>query len=235
MAVTPRSKAEKIETITGNTTVTEPAGAVSGDVLIALALADIDGVTVITRPSGWTGPLYNGIQGAVRWDLSWITRGGSAPNLTWTISGTSKYREVFVVCLQAGAAISLDSQSATGGKGNASTNTHSPNPPSTTAVASSSLAICGGVHFAGSTGGGGWALTGYTVQTANAAGDDGVLFSKALSAPGVEDPAAMTTGSNTAAADYWDGFTVTFTDVSGGVTNWGPWMVDGLRWNRLVQ
>ena len=210
MAVTVRSKAETIETITGNTTVTEPAGAASGDVLIAHAVAESG--TSLAKPSGWTDLYGPSTQGAFMVLVSYISRGGSAPSLTWSVSGTSKYREVYVVCLKSDVtSVVLDSQSTSGTFSGTITN---PDPPASVAVASSSLAMTGGVNWSGS-GAGGWGMpAGYTVQTVNAAGDDGILASKVLSTAGSENPAAFSNGGGS--NDGWDGFTVTFTDAVGG-------------------
>lgn len=207
MAVTPRQKSEVAGTGT-SPTVAEPAGASNGDVLIALALCATSGA--ITNPAGWTS-LYSGSQTSVIWRVAWIQRGGSAPSLTWGLNG-SVYREVFIVCLQAAAAITLDSQSAAGTSGSAIT---SPNPPATVAVAATSLAVAGGLNFGESAG---WtASTGYTLQQSNpgGGGNDGTIETKSLSAVGSEDPAVITSGGGT--GDGWNGFTVTFTDASSGV------------------
>lgn len=188
-------------------TAVEPAAKVNGDVFVALALSAASGA--ITNPAGWTN-LYNGTQTGVTWRVAWIQRGASAPNLTWGLTG-SVYREVYIVCLHptSPGTITLDSQSAAGTSGTGSTN---PDPPTTTAVASSSMAIAGGLNFFGS-GTGGWTVsTGYTIRTANTNGDDGFLESKALAASGVENPSAV--GNVGGSGDFWHGFTLTFTDVS---------------------
>lgn len=216
-AVTVRSKNQGGGSAsTGDTTVTEPAGCASGDVEVALALADIG--TSLTRPTGWTQiAAYVGSTTAMMWEVDYITRGGSAPSLTWTVTGTTKYREVYIVCLQGAAAITLDSQSATGASGTSGNTTpsHDPDPPATIAVATTSLAIAGGINYGGSLAGGYTVSTGYTVQTSNVAGLSGVIESKSLSAAGSENPSAITNDVN-GVQDYWDGFTVTFTDAGGG-------------------
>lgn len=222
MAVTVRSRREKIETITGNSDLSvtpgEPAGAASGDVFLGFALADIDSTTVITRPTGWTN-LYNGIQGGVRWDVSYIVRGGSAPNLVWTISGATKYREVYVVaCQTSGGTITLDSQSTSGGTGNSLS--HLPDPGATAPVASTSLALAGGWNFAANST---WTMpAGYTVQTANATASDGILASKVLSSNASENPAAFGQSPVGFTGDWWDGFAVTFTDAGATASPFAP-------------
>lgn len=208
MPVTPSNKSEKIESITGNSTVTEPPGAVLGDVLLALACGD--SLTSLTAPAGWTnlyGPTVVGFSTSL---VSYISRGASAPNLTWGVGGTGVYREIHIVCLHSSVdSVALDSQSATGATGNS---IHFPDPPATTAVAAASLAIAGAVHFQGG-GVGGWTpSTGYTVQTVNAAGAEALLESKVLSAAGSENPSAFANGGATS-GDWWDGFTTTWKDV----------------------
>jgi hypothetical protein len=203
VAVTFRSKSE----ITGSgtsPTPTEPAGATAGDALIALYLTDAGAAP--TLPGGWTS-LYNGTQGTVTWRVGYIIRGGSAPSYAFTHTG-SVYREVHVVCLQGAATLTLDSQSATGTSG---TSTHNPDPPSTTAVQTTSLAVAGGINYGAV---GAWsASAGYTIRSLNSGGIDGAIETKSLSASGAENPAAMTMNQS---GDYWDGFTVTFTDTAGG-------------------
>ena len=201
MAVTVRSLREVVGSGT-SPTLTEPAGAANGDVLIALSLCV--STNALTRPTGWT-ELYAGTQNAVMWNVSWVQRGGSAPSLTWTHTGTI-WREVFIVCLQGAAAITLDSQSAAG----TSLTATNPDPPATTAVAATSLAIAGGLNWNGSSAGGYTVSSGYTVQTTNTQTWGGLVQSKALSAAGVEDPNAFT---NATSSDVWNGFTVTFTDA----------------------
>lgn len=214
-AVTFRSKNQVIGSGT-SPTVTEPASCASGDALIALALTPDTGNPA--KPAGWTD-LYSGTLGSgavgVDWLVSYIIRGSSAPSLTWTITG-SVYREVHVLCLTGAAALVLDSQSSTGGTYTATLNTTDPDPPSTTAVASSSMAVAGALHWAGSSAA--WtASTGYTIRTQNTGGtnEDGVMETKSVSASGAENPSAIL-GTGTVNSSAWHGFTVTFAEDSGG-------------------
>lgn len=181
--------------------------------LVSLALADSG--TSLAAPSGWTvkfGPTTNA---SVMWTVAYVLRGGSAPSLVWNVTGTSKYREIYVLCLTAGGTtITFDSVSAAGGTGGGTN--HAPDPPSTTAVASSSLAVAGGLNFFGSQAGGWAASTGYVVRSNNAAGNDGFMETKSLSASGAEDPSATNAANGN--GDWWDGFTMTFTDAGGGAT-----------------
>jgi hypothetical protein len=78
--------------------------------------------------------------------------------------------------------------------------------------------VCGGANFSG-TFGTVAGPTGYTIRTNTAANTyDGSMATKSLSASGAENPSAYTNfkGPNTSADDWWDGFTVTFTDAAGG-------------------
>lgn len=186
-------------------TVTEPTAAKNGDVLFAFALAAVAGA--ITRPAGWS-PLYLAAASASGWDVSWIRRGETAPNLTWGLTG-SVYREVYVVCLQRNGAgpITLHAQSASGAVTDAST--ANPNPPPLTTTAPTALALCCGQQFGVSATT--WACAGYTVQTSNGSSFDGGLFSKALSVAGIEDPPQWT-GTAPPSSNLWDGATIAFTD-----------------------
>ena len=203
-----------------NLTVTEPAGAASGDVLISIACRDSASQAA---PTGWTS-LYSGTQGTLNWQVAWIARGASAPSLTW--AGTNHWREVQLLCLRSdtGGSITLDSQSAAGTSGTGT----NPNPPSTTAVASASLAVCGGANVNGSAAGGYGAPTGYTRRDTGADGDVSTLATKTLSSSGAEDPAAFSNASGS--ASFWNGFTLTFTDGGGGgATVTYPQLERGLR------
>lgn len=188
-------------------TLAEPAAAKNGDVLFAFALSTAAGA--VTRPANWL-PLYAATATNTSWDVSWIRRGEVAPSLTWGLTG-SVYREVYVVCLQSTTGtITLASQSASGTVGSGTL--VGPDPPPTTPTAPNSLALCMGFHFDGSVTSA-WACAGYTVQTVNAIGDDACLFSKSLSVAGIEDPPQWTTGGSATISDFWNGGTVTFTDV----------------------
>lgn len=184
-------------------TVTEPTAAKNGDVLLAFALSTTAGA--ITRPAGWS-PLYVGTAGTTGFDACWIRRGETAPALTWTVTG-SVYREVFVVCLQRDGAgpILLHAQSAAGATATGSA--VQPNPPPVTSTTPTWLAICVGLNF-GATGT--WACANFTARTSGGAAFDGGVFSRALTAPGIEDPPLWS--GTLAGGDLWDGATVAFTD-----------------------
>src|SRR4029077_3577031 len=97
----------------------------------------------IGAPAGWSVPSgYSGNSGGMDFMACYVLRGGSAPSMVFTFSGSSIYREIQIVTLQpATGTVGFDSASAIGTTGSSA---HAPNPPSTTAVASASLAICGG-------------------------------------------------------------------------------------------
>lgn len=83
-----------------------------------------------------------------------------------------------------------------------------------TAVATSSLAVALAVNGSGPiTPGDLTEPPGYTMRSLEDVFTDIGIATKSLNAPGVEDPAAWS-GWNPAAADWWDGLTVTFTDVT---------------------
>lgn len=223
MAVTFRSNSFKSGTATSQTT-TEPAGTTSGDRLVALCIAG----AVISQPSGWT-QRFKDTQGGVSWVVSEIARGGSAPSLAWTWAG-SVYYELHIIALQPGVnTVSFDAVSSAGAKGNGTL--HNPDPPAVVAVASTTLCVAGGVDFGGSSFGGWTPSTGYLIRSDNAAFNDAFLETKSLSASGSENPGAV--GNVVGAAqDYWDGFSMTFTDETGGAATWGPLL--GNQNNRLV-
>ena len=70
----------------GNVTMTEPAGAASGHLMVA-ALAFI-GTTTFTAPAGWT-LIGESINATASFHWYYIIRGGSAPSLIWTRTGGS--------------------------------------------------------------------------------------------------------------------------------------------------
>lgn len=226
MAVTFRSKSAVFNTVGTSPTATEPAGAASGDYIVAV-YATASGAAP-TLPAGWTTLYGPTTQGAFVFRVGVISRGGSAPSYAFTHTG-SVYRELHVLCFQpASGTVTLDSQSATGGTGNA--NGHPPDPPATTAVASASLAVTGGINWGGTITA--WtAPIGYTIRSDNSAGNDCVVADKTLSASGSENPGAFA-GIVVGSQDYWDGFTITLTESAGGAAAWGP-MLD-FKHSRMV-
>ena len=98
-----RSSANQ-QAVASSFTVTEPAGAASGDIFIGIAY--IEANTTFTTPTGWTD-LFTASSTALdsgsmttpdTWESKafWIRRGGSAPSLTFTV-GASAYGEARVM------------------------------------------------------------------------------------------------------------------------------------------
>lgn len=177
-----------------SSTPAEPASAVSGDVLVGICVVDAAGTTAPTRPSGWTN-IYNAVsttQGDFRYDVSYIVRGGSAPALNWTWTG-SAFNECHVIRLTGAAASPLDASPATVH----TSGTGAPNPPSITPTTNNALILIGGCHWTGSVGAGGWvAPANYTRRSNNTVGNDVVIATRVMvgGAGVAEDPAAFTTG-----------------------------------------
>ena len=69
-----------------NHTQSEPTGSSSGDLLVG-ALS-IDAARTVTSPSGWSDVQEIANGGAVRLIVSTITRGASAPDLTWVLGAS---------------------------------------------------------------------------------------------------------------------------------------------------
>lgn len=213
MAVTFRSKSAAVNTSGTSPTPTEPAGAVSGDYVVALYATDTNGGNP-NLPAGWA-TLYGRttVGSAFQFIVGGIQRSGSAPSYAFTHTG-SIYRELHVLCFQGAAAIALDSQSATGATG-AATN-HNPDASATTAVQSASLAVVLGINWGGS-GAGGWGTTspaGYALQSDNSVGNDCCISTKSLAASGSENPGAFTGVVAAGSQSYWDGAVITLEDIT---------------------
>lgn len=207
-------------TATGNETPSEPAACANGDAEVATVITE----TAATpgAPAGWT-VLSSGTQGTFKWLFAYLIRSG-APSMVFTMGAGSTYREIQIICLTGATTITLDSQSSAGGQGNASA--HNPDPPATTAVQTTSLAVMMGANWGGPSSPGPIAApAGYTLRTDGllASGYDGQMSTKSLAASGSENPGAFTSFTgNGSAFDYYDGFTVTFTDAGGGATATTP-------------
>lgn len=200
MAVAFRAESHSIAGSGANANPGEPSGTASGDLLVGMIV--VAGTTAPSMPSGWT-TLYTVSGGtSFRAAVGWIARGGSAVATTFT--NANAYREAFILAFSGADTSALDSQSSAGTTYASSTN---PDPPATTAVSSAAMAVAGIIHWNGSNTG--WtAPSGYTLRTDNAAGNDGAISSKILSASGVENPGAYA-GVNGGAGDAWNGFTIT--------------------------
>lgn len=208
----------------GTITEIEPAGCANGDVLVALTNTQntAGSFETIAAPSGWT-TLYSGNQknagttcsggsDCIEWNVAWIARGGSAPNLSWTTAGAGNYFEAYILCFTGVTNTALDSQSSAGSSGDA---LHNPNPPATTAVSASAIAVTGMVTWGGCGTGGCTPPTGYTNPRLST-GDGAAVAYRVLSSAGSEDPSAFTNIGGTTELMYWDGFTITLTPSGGG-------------------
>lgn len=96
MAVAFRSESHAAEGAGGSSNITigaEPAGAANGDFFLGVVYWE--GVTLSTPPSGWTalftGAYPSGVTIFNVW-IGYIFRGGSAPSLTWGMSGTPTWQ-----------------------------------------------------------------------------------------------------------------------------------------------
>jgi hypothetical protein len=208
MAVTFRASALTTNTGTNPAAATEPTGAASGDMLVAVALCG----AVVSQPSGWT-QRFKDTQGGVSWVVSDIPRGASAPSLAWTWTG-SAYYEIHIVCLKPGVnTVAFDAVSAAGAKGNSN---HAPDPLAVQPVKTTSLCVIGGINFGAIAAWTAATPAGYVIRSVNTGGLDGVLADKSLSTAASENPAAF---APSVSGDWWDGFAATYTDeVSSGTT-----------------
>jgi hypothetical protein len=194
-------------------TATEPASCANGDYVVALYITAA--AANPTLPAGWTTLYPRATVGtSFQYIVGGIQRTGSAPSYAFTHTG-NVYRELHVLCFQGAATVTLDSQSSAGTTANSSADV---DPPATTAVQTTSLAVTGAVDWSGSTTT--WAnATGYTIRSDNSAGNDGMVESKALSASGSENPSTITGRNNGGgSSDKWNGFTITLTDAGGAAT-----------------
>lgn len=191
--VTFRSKNEVVGT-GGNATVTEPAGATTNDILIALAACA--NAATLALPAGWTS-IYNGTASTTfKYNLAWVRRGGSAPSLTWAV-GSSVYREVMVFCYSGCVTSGNPYEASTDG---GVTSTAQPDCPSVTTVNANAMVLAFAVQWNGSASG--WGTpAGYTMRARNTAGDDLVMAEKKVAVAGAEDPALFSNGG--AATTTW--------------------------------
>lgn len=221
MAIAFRSASVNALVGTDNTPA-EPTGAAENDIFVAIMV----GAAALTLglPSGWSS-LYAGSGSVMEFLVGWIRRGASAPSLTFTTVG-SNYSEVriaaFSGCLTSGSVI--DSQSASGGTGTATPGY--PDPPSTTAVGSACMAVCGGGRW-NDFGTSITAPTGYTAVVNN--NDAQALAYKLLSGSGAEDPSAFGGSKADASGDTWHGFTITLSPVASGVVSPTSFMLLGVQ------
>lgn len=212
MTVAFRAESHRITTDTATSPDPgEPAGTASGDILIFLGVIDA-AATTWNRPAGSTS-LYSGTLTDFKYELSWVARGGGAATTLWSKNAASLYYEIYCLAISGGNTSALDATSASGATGSATS--HNPDPPAVTAVNSACLAICGGIYWNGS--GTSWgAPSGYTIRSNNAAGNDGVMATKLLSASGSENPGAFSGTNSGTSHNYWDGFTITIAPPGAG-------------------
>jgi hypothetical protein len=200
--------------------VTEPASAASGDVFVAMTLIDAGG-SGLARPAGWTN-IVNDTTGAggMDFDISYIVRGGSAPALTWTWTGTEYYEVHILRFTGADTSTPLDAQSSllkstTAEKGTSHAASQV-NPPAVTAATANTMAVAIAGHWSGSSGAGGWtAPTNYTLRSTNTTGNDGMMASRLLVGSGSEDPDSFF-DSDTTGTSHAFALTITLKEIGGG-------------------
>jgi hypothetical protein len=210
----------KTGTAAGSGAVTEPASAASGDVFVALCLVDAV-ATSLLRPTGWTNILNDTTgAGGMDFDISWVARGGSAPNLSWTWTG-SWYYEVHILRFTGVDNVSpIDAQgtlvkSTSGNKGNSQAGSDV-DPPAVIAATTNTMAIAIAGHWTGSSSA--WsAPTNYTMRSTNTAGLDGMMATRLLTGTGSEDPNEFFESTNTA-LNHLFAMTITLKEASAGTT-----------------
>lgn len=187
-----------------NPTATEPSGTASGDLLIATYAVDSPGGTP-GIPTGWTS-LWSGASFGThfRYNICYIVRGGSAPSLTFTLTG-SQYRELSILGLSGvDGTTPIDSSSTVVSVGSTII---LPDPPATTAVDSAAMAVVLMVFWGGAPASGGWtAPTNYTIRATTGSAGYGSA-TRQLAASGSEDPGKF--GGSPIGSD--DGVTMTLT------------------------
>lgn len=224
MAVAFRAESHLYGFTAANVVVTEPTGTAQNDVLILMLHLGGASTGSPAAPTGWT-TLYSGTstQGSgsdngFKFLVSYIVRGASAPSLTCS-NGSTFYGEWNVLGFSGCSTSSpIDSQSASGALSTTSSGNF--DPPATTAVSSSAMAVCGGLFWDGSATA--WAApTGYTIRSTVNVSNDQALASKLLSASGSENPAAFS-GAAVGTADIWQGFTITLAPSGGAAPSPAP-------------
>jgi len=177
----------------------EPTGTAQGDVLVCVFL--ITGTSTFSMPSGWT-TLYSGTSAgsSFKYNLAYVVRGASAPNLHWTYSGIP-YHECHILGFSGcDTGSPIDAQAQNASRQGVNSN---PDPPSVTAVSPTTMALGIGINWNGT--GSTWGTSGsYTIRTNNVTGIDVVIATKSLSVSGAEDPPAFTGVSTGGSADIWE-------------------------------
>jgi len=219
MAIAFRNETHSIATGT-QPTGTEPTGTVQGDVLVALF--ELEGSTAFIPPAGWT-TIFSGTSASSQFGyyLGYIVRGVSAPNLTWTYTGTI-YRELYILGFSGcDTSNPIDASAQTTSASGVAIN---PDPPPVVAVSSAAMALAIGDNWTGSNPGGWTAPTGYTIVTNNATGNDAAIATKLLSASGTENPTAFGNVGSSGTTDYWSA-TVTLSPPRIAITPTVAWLV----------
>ena len=212
-----RSKSFQGQSSGTSVSATEPAGATSGDVL--LALIAVGGNPTLTVPSGWTlipGTTYAGT--AVGTKVYWIARGGSAPSYSWSWTG-AQYAELIVLCYSG-----ADNSTPWNVVQLASNNSVSAPvtcPAVTTTVPDTAVVLLGmywGGIFAGTWG----APSTYTIREPNSTtfGDSGAA-DKSVASVGTETPGAWS-GSWAGTGQNSSGVTLALKSPQGGAPSARP-------------
>lgn len=191
-------------------TAVEPSGTTSGDVILATFIVDSPGGTP-GIPSGWTSVWSGASSGThFRYNICYVVRGGSAPSLVFTLTG-SQYRELRLFTYSGvDGTTPIDSQSTVASVGSTSI---LPDPPATTAVSSSAMALVWMDFWGGAPVGGWTAPAGYTMRGTTDAAAYG-MAEKQLSASGSEDPAKF--GGTPAGTDDGVAMVLTLKPSAGG-------------------
>jgi hypothetical protein len=187
----------------GNATATEPAGTVQGDLLVALFAVDNAGqAATATPPSGWRS--IEGGSSATRefvYNVSYIIRGSSAPNLTFTHDSGSVYRELLLLCFSnADSTWPIDSMSRYHSWAEASTYI---SIPDFTPYTDGATAVAIGMSWAGAVADY-IAPPNYTIRSTNGSGMRAIMATKNLG-NAAYDAGGNFQNSDTFTFDHWGG------------------------------
>jgi hypothetical protein len=197
--ITFRSQSAVVGTGSG-ATPTEPSGATTDDVLIAIAACD-SSVSSLGIPAGWTS-LYSGSSTTpkFKYNICYIRRTSSAPSYAFTTGGSSVYREVHVLCYS-GVVNSGNPHEASSAGTKSSAISSTVTCDSVTTLNANAMVLAIAIPWAGSNP----TYTapnsgGYTIRTRNTAGDDVCAAEKKRTTAGAESPGTIG-GINAAATD----------------------------------
>ena len=199
-------------TTTTSFTATEPAGAASGDILIATVILAV-GSSGFTPPSGWTLIDTRSVDGDfVRWAY-WVRRGASAPALGFSWTGANNWEwgiTCWSGCVASGNPIESFANNTV-----ASTGTQPDAAAVTTATADTTVVVIG-TSWRGFLAPSG-AITGYT--TAFNGNDGGntqfahAVAYKAVASAGSENPGAMS--NSVGGSDSNEAITIVLASTAG--------------------